>query len=287
MRVAVLFMMLSVSCIASGNEELPPLHHLVDVDVPDSMTIPEKFLLNKEGQITCTTCHGIKDIEEIPFDEIDKDDVDFFRDGPYEELTDFCYQCHDREESPRNNIHKLLDEQGELKEEQCEFCHMKTPDPESDYERQELKFRLPPQKICLGCHLKTPHINALNHLQEIEDEMLERLQKAEREFHIVFPLDGRKIICTTCHSAHEEGVLNESKPAARQVQDRSIEQGVGYEEHPWSAVVMEDKKARLEELAKDSGELFKIDYQRLRYEVLLRLPAKDGTLCLACHEFDR
>jgi len=27
-------------------------------------------------------------------------------------------------------------------------------------------------------------------------------------------------------------------------------------------------------------------YQRLKNEVLLRLPAKDGTLCLSCHEFE-
>ncbi|MCK4708356.1 MAG: hypothetical protein KAU21_07050, partial [Gammaproteobacteria bacterium] len=75
--------------------------------------------------------------------------------------------------------------------------------------------------------------------------------------------------------------------AAKQVQDRDVEQGVGYEDHPWNSVVIEDKKSRLEQLAKDSGSHFKIAYQRLRYEVLLRLPAKDGTLCLACHKFDQ
>ncbi|MCK4710490.1 MAG: hypothetical protein KAU21_17885, partial [Gammaproteobacteria bacterium] len=172
MKFIYVFIILCITSVVNAERKLPPLHHVVDADVPASMKIPDEFPLNKKGQIDCATCHGIKDIEEIPIDEVDKNAVDFFRQGPYPQLTDLCYQCHERKQFQRDNIHKLLDKQGELKKDQCKFCHVEVPDPEKEYKREQLEFRLAPQKLCLGCHLKTPHINAANHLLEVDDEML-------------------------------------------------------------------------------------------------------------------
>jgi hypothetical protein len=56
---------------------------------------------------------------------------------------------------------------------------------------------------------------------------------------------------------------------------------VEYTEHSWSAVMKEDKRERLEKIAMSLPM-----YKRIEKEVLLRLPAKDGTLCLSCHEFE-
>ncbi|RKZ67510.1 MAG: hypothetical protein DRQ48_09670 [Gammaproteobacteria bacterium] len=282
----ILFLCLLVSAVSHAEVKLPPLHHVVDVDVPDSMAIPEKFPLNKKGQIDCKTCHGVKDIEEIPFDEIDRDANDFFKQGPYPKLTDLCYQCHDREVNKRENIHQLLDDKGELKKQKCKFCHVETPDLDKEYVREDFEFRLPPQKLCLGCHLKTPHLNANNHLLEVDDDMLERIKKYELEHQVHLPLNGKSITCISCHAVHEKGVLDIHKAEGKQVQDRSLEQGIGYEKHAWNSVVQEDKKSRLETLAEHSGKEIDLSYQRIRYEVLLRLPAKDGTLCLVCHKFD-
>jgi hypothetical protein len=266
--------------------KLPPLHHVVDINVPESMTVPEKFPLNKKGKIDCKTCHDVKNIEETPFDEVDRDADDFFRQGPYQQITDFCYQCHDRESNQRENIHRLLDDKGELKKQQCKFCHVETPDPEEEYVREDFEFRLLPQKLCLGCHLKTPHLNANNHLLEVDDDMLERIKKYERKHQVSIPLNGKLITCISCHAVHEKGVLDMHKAAGKQVQDRDLELGIGYEKHAWNNIVQEDKKSRLKKLAEHSGQEIELSYQRIKYEVLLRLPAKDGTLCLVCHKFD-
>jgi len=278
----------SYNAAALMNEkEMPPLHHVVDVTVPESMNVPDAFPLNEHNRIDCKTCHGVKEIEDIPLDEVDKESDDFFHQGPYARLTDFCFRCHDSKEHQRANIHQQLDEQGELKKEQCEFCHLEAPDPEKTDDRETLEYRLPPQKLCLGCHLKTPHLNAMNHQVEVDDEMLKRIEQAEKQHQIILPLDDKRVICVTCHSPHEKGVIDIDRAAGKQVADRGLAEGVGYTEHPWNSVVMEDKKKRLEQLAQETGVQLTLAYQRLSYEVLLRLPARDGSLCLACHEFDR
>jgi len=282
----ILFLSLLFATVSHAEIKLPPLHHVVDVDVPDSMMIAEKFPLNKKGQIDCKTCHGIKNIKKISFDEVDKDAVNFFRQGPYPKLTDFCYQCHDRDINKRDNIHQLLDDKGELKKQKCKYCHVETPDPGNKYVREDFEFRLPPQKLCLGCHLKTPHLNANNHLLEVDDDMLERIKKYELEHQVNLPLNGKSITCISCHAVHEKGVLDVHKAAGKLVQDRSLDLGIGYEKHAWNSVVMEDKESRLKQLAGLSDKEIDISYQRIKYEVLLRLPAKDGTLCLVCHKFD-
>jgi len=149
-----------------------------------------------------------------------------------------------------------------------------------------LKLRLPPETICLGCHLKTPHLNALNHLQKPDKEMRRRMQVAERKLGIVLPLDQQgRIMCTTCHSPHERGLIAETKPAGKQVAG-DLKEGVVYEDHPWDSVYRADKQARLEKLP-DNATPVNLHYRRLRSEVLLRLSAKDGSLCLACHAFEK
>jgi len=267
--------------------ELPPLHHVVRLKPSKAIKVPDEFPLNDKGQIDCDTCHGIEDIEDIPFDEVDKEDPKFFRNGPYLVLTDFCYSCHDKEPYERLNIHKQRLDDGSLDEKNCEYCHTEPPDPEKEIRRDELEFRLPPQMLCVGCHLKTPHLNAFNHLVEPDEEKLEQIKEAEKMHQIILPLDDEgKIMCATCHSPHEPGVIPKDKPAGRQVADASVEDGVSYVDHEWNDVFSEDKQERLDELNKHEKEPTQLSYQRIESEVLLRLPAKDGTLCLACHSFE-
>lgn len=271
---------------AMAEIELPPLHHVVRVEVPDTMSIPPQFPLNDKSQIDCETCHGIKDIDQIPVEKVDKENTDFFIQGPYPSLSDLCYQCHDEKQYQRKNIHVLLDDHGEIVEGPCKFCHVEIPERDKVYQLEDIQFRLPPQKLCIGCHLKSPHLNAFNHLREVDDDMLQRIQAAEQEQQVVLPLDGKKILCITCHTSHEKGVIDSGAAQANQVQDRDVAQGIGYQEHHWDEVVQRDKQKRLQALNKETGQRFSIAYQRLEFEVLLRLPAKDGTLCLACHQFD-
>ncbi|MCW8830722.1 MAG: hypothetical protein OQK32_04280 [Gammaproteobacteria bacterium] len=268
--------------------ELPLMHHLVDIKPPEEMKVADYLPLSDEGKIICKTCHGIKDIDKTEIDRVDKKADDFHRGGPYEKLSDFCYLCHDKNDYQRPNIHNLLDEDGKYDEKDCEYCHKEAPDPEKKIKRDELEFRLPPENLCWGCHLDAPHFNALNHRIEPSREMRKRIAASEKKHRIILPLDSEnKVMCVTCHSPHEPGVIAEDKPAGRQVADVSVEKGVQYEDHGWNKVFRADKEKRLKKLAAQGGGAHQLKYQRLQDEVLLRLSAKDGTLCLACHEFER
>ena len=270
---------------------MPPMHHPVKLVPSDNIRVPDDFELNDEGQIDCVTCHGIEDIEEIPLDEVNKNDEKFFRGGPYEKLTDFCFQCHRKKDSERPNIHMLRDSRGELKKEQCLFCHREKPDEKEDG-FDDVEFRIEPEDLCYGCHLEAPHLNAANHIRKPDEKMRRRIREAEEKHGVILPLDAQgRIMCATCHSPHQAGVIDRNKPAGRQVEDANLDEGIAYQAHPWNAVYQADKRDRLKALHEELGEAGKNavlpDYQRIKAEVLLRLSARDGTLCLSCHVFEK
>ena len=288
-RLLIIFLFLNISvAIANDEQEMPAMHHLFEVEPSEDISIPDTFPLNKNKQIDCQTCHGIKDMKEQDFEKIDKQDEKFFREGPYQKLTDFCYRCHDTKPYQRDNIHKMLDDSGKIIKKTCLYCHEETLDPEEDIKADELKLRLPPQNICYGCHLYTPHFNALSHQQKPDDDMKKRIKKYEQEKNIILPLsDDGKVMCITCHSSHQIDVIDQDKPAGKQVKNHDLDKGITYKKHDWNKVFINDKKDRLNKLKQETDENHVLNYQRIEKEILLRLPAKNGKLCLACHEFKK
>ncbi|HFD32582.1 MAG TPA: hypothetical protein ENJ28_07775 [Gammaproteobacteria bacterium] len=282
--------------LSATEKKMPSMHHLVKIKPSENISIPDGFSLNDDAQIDCITCHEIKDIDNIPLDEINKKDKKFFRQGPYKKLSDFCFRCHKKNEYKRLNIHKLLDERGEIKKKQCLFCHLKTPDVEKN-SYADLEFRIPPEKLCYGCHLSAPHLNAINHAAQKPDKsMLKRIRSAEKKQGVILPLDGEgRVMCTTCHSPHQAGVIDRKKPAGRQIEDCDLDEGIRYQKHVWSLVYRRDKQARLKRLSRtlssasnsNANNDIRLDYKQIKAEILLRLPAKDGSLCLSCHTFEK
>jgi len=284
-----LWLITSVNSHAIDMEKLGELHlHPYDIEAPKSMKVAKEFVLREKRLITCKTCHGIKGIMDMNYDDIDKKDNLFLIGGPYSKLNDFCYRCHEKEDYERPNIHKMIDKEGKLIKDNCTFCHRSRPDPEKVKSMDEVQFRLPVEKLCLGCHLKTPHMNALNHLKKPSEEMKKFMTKSEKKKNIILPLsEAGEISCITCHSPHEKSVVSKDKPAGTQVEDHDVAEGIEYVETEWGKVFAEDKKKRLEKYSKKEGKEFSLEYEKVTKEVLLRLPAKDGTLCLACHTFER
>lgn len=274
--------------VSADEVKLPPMHHPVEIAIPASMTIPQALPLGDHGELICDSCHGLDDIEKIPLDEVDTQVPDFLRLGPYRQLTDFCYRCHEKARHERYNIHRMLDEEGRLDERGCVYCHRETPDRNRAYDSEELAFQLPREKLCYGCHLKTPHLNALNHLVEPDDAIRENLREAEVTHQVSLPLDDRGwITCITCHSPHPLGVIDRERPAGQVVEDHDVADGIAYARTAWSVVFAKDKAQRLQEMKGDGlpeGQM--PEYLRVEKELLLRLRAKDGTLCLSCHEFE-
>jgi len=297
-----------------NREQLPPMHHRSDLIMSETLTTPTSLrfeqLENKTQKVVCNTCHDIDDIENKDVQTIDKKQDNFLRNGPYEKLTDFCYLCHKKKQNSRDNIHILLesslDKEGkkQKKEQQCLYCHtevLKQATLEKTEQQQyDSKLRLPADKICYGCHLKTPHLNALEHQVEVKDDMLTYLKKTRQLYEVNLPLgEKNRINCVTCHDPHQQGVLKQKNRQAHVEVSADLIKGVSYKRHPWAVTYNEDKKQRLQTYEQNNKQQFKaplkqqtdrsmvLNYQRINNEVLLRLPAKNGKLCIACHDFSQ
>lgn len=267
-------------------QPLPELHHVVGVPLAKAMRPKEKIRLGDKQELICASCHGLEKIDETPIEQVDKQATNFLLGGPYETLTDFCYRCHSEKTNQRPNIHAMVDEQGKIREQHCTYCHEKPLKRDQIYSAAELKLRVPREVICYGCHLKTTHLNALQHQVKPSKEKLQQLKETEKKLGISLPLsDDGKVMCVTCHSPHPNGVLKPDLAAAKQVANQDLKTGISYAQHPWGAVYAEDKQQRLQALEHQTGHLQALEYQRIKTEVLLRLPAKEGSLCLACHTF--
>ena len=270
------------------SKRLPDLHHAVDVKLLETMQPAKTFEL-EDNKIVCASCHGLKDMAEIPYDKVDKKAPDFLRGGPYKNIQSFCFNCHDKKASERENIHILLDENQAINKKNCLFCHQEIHEKRDHKLGQaQLKLRLPPEKLCLGCHLKSPHLNAIEHQDaKPKPEMKKYMDKQAQDQNIILPLaENGHVTCISCHSPHQKGVLEPSNIAGNQI-DGDIKQGITYKAHSWDQVFRNDKQDRLMLWELTHNEGIDIGYERIEQEVLLRLPAKDGRLCLSCHQFER
>lgn len=265
----------------------PPLHHLVDIAVPDSMQLDSRLPLQTDRMLKCPVCHGIEDIDKQDFAKIDKKHPDFLRDGPYPDLNQFCYRCHDEEKHRRANIHDMLDAQDKPKEEYCRYCHREVLERDQRYELSELKLRAPMDKLCYGCHLKTPHFNALEHQVEPSKKVKKQREHFLQEHpEVILPLtEDHRVTCITCHTPHPPGVIDTSLPAAHHVSTAKVNEAPRYRDSLWKETIAEDKALRLAAISARYGRPLTYDYQQIQGEALLRLAAKDGTLCRACHTF--
>ncbi|MCX7098590.1 MAG: hypothetical protein NTV43_11880 [Methylococcales bacterium] len=302
MRLLLLWALLLPSLACFGGEDdwlsqsykqskrLPDLHHAVDIKLLDSMNPPATFELKTGRLLQCKTCHGLEKMDEIAYDKVDKLDANFLRGGPYRDFEAFCYQCHAKKDNERPNIHLLMADNGDIKKQNCLYCHEEVNE-QRDKARSpsNLKLRLPIEDVCLGCHLKTPHLNALEHQEaKPKDEMKKHMQAMEKKHGIILPLaQNGKVVCVSCHSPHSDGVIDGTKnPAGKQIKG-DVKKGIEYTPHSWNLIYQADKQERLEILGQINKEWLNLPYQRIKSEVLLRLPAKNGELCLSCHEFDR
>lgn len=268
---------------------LPDLHHAVGMSLPDDWPAPEDLPLGSRRVVECKTCHGLKDLERIPYRQVDKQAVNFLRGGPYARLDDFCIRCHDRKALERPNIHILLDEQGKIREDRCTYCHEEVQQNRDEPHRAvDYRLRLPPEKLCYGCHGKLPHFNALEHQAAKPDETMRRhIRASEQQQGVKLPLSGDgRVMCPTCHAPHQHGVIDAAEnPAGRTLHPVDLKRGVEYRDHPWNAVIQRDKAERLKRLNQQQNSHLQLDYRRIEQEVLLRLEARNGRLCLACHQF--
>jgi len=174
---------------------------------PMKKILPGDFPL-KDGKVTCLTCHDA--LLQMKDDFAQKTtNPAFIRGAPYEMLAAFCFLCHRQEEYKKTNPHKQRDEQGNIVEGRCLFCHQSLPDPVQVKNMGEVTFKSELALYCVNCHpqQKTEHPARANHLIPLPDFLSESLPGRLAALQVELPLDGDRIFCGTCHNPHEKGVI--------------------------------------------------------------------------------
>ena len=191
--------------------------HPVDI-IPSQeikIRIPSGFPLSN-GKITCSTCHDIsiqcRDISET-YGKQEK----FLRRGPFSNILDECFLCHDSNNFKRFNPHKQLDKNGNIIKGTCLYCHSEVPDVKIRDKKTELKLIESRTALCRACHMNTNgtslHDKHILRLPTVD--VLDRIKATEKKYNIRLPLtaDG-KVTCVTCHNPHEKNLIPDYRSGA-------------------------------------------------------------------------
>ncbi|KPK31845.1 MAG: hypothetical protein AMK70_11665 [Nitrospira bacterium SG8_35_1] len=190
--------------------------HPVDIEPTKEKKsrIPADFPL-VNGKIVCTTCHDI--YQQCAGDPKRRLlNPKFLRGAPYPSRTTLCFKCHDENKYKMLDPHNQLDEEGEIIEVKCLYCHTKVPDVKKEHFKDvELVGDLVP--LCQRCHSNiTRHPAGQNHLSVPPRKILERMKALESQYGVVLPLDYEgKVTCATCHNPHERGVIGIESAGSR------------------------------------------------------------------------
>lgn len=186
-------------------------HGTNDVD-PDNLTF-------KMGTIdlTCLKCHSQRGatMEDylrrmLPDVEIKDELIVYFLE--HHEFS--CHTCHNvmckrssKEDLLFRNPHIQLDENGEIIEHTCLFCHTmvpdwRHPDPEHANMRYDITY------LCSICHAMSTEKRGLGFGEPMTREMVEAKERFEEEHDVSLPLGpGDTVVCASCHSPHQSGVI--------------------------------------------------------------------------------
>ncbi len=177
------------------------------------INIPADFPLY-EGEITCMTCHEItmqcKENRSLQFEN-----RNFLRGGPYKRTIDLCFRCHSQEKFKKTNPHNQVDEEGNIVEAQCLYCHTSLPDPQTATNIDDVSLKPDISTLCSTCHSqqRERHPAKANHLVAPPEEMLSAIQAAEENHEVTLPLFEGKIFCGTCHNPHDKDVIKQTRVA--------------------------------------------------------------------------
>jgi hypothetical protein len=173
--------------------------------------IPMDFQL-QNGKLTCLTCHDIyRQCQKRLFER------NSLRGAPYPRRTDFCYNCHVKEDYGQTDPHQQLDKNDEIVIGTCLICHKEKPD-EKHATFKEVTFIGNIETMCRRCHhIAGNHSGNIDHMGLIPSpDGLKKIKVVEVKYNVRLPLDENgKMTCITCHNPHAKGVIPESSPGAR------------------------------------------------------------------------
>jgi ubiquitin len=129
---------------------------------------------------------------------------------------EFCYTCHDENKFQKYNPHKQLDENKQIIEVRCLYCHFEVPDVKKST-HEDIKLIGDFVMVCDRCHNKASEKSLhASHLRVPSGKVFASIKQVEIKFGIVLPMDKNgKITCATCHNPHEKGVIPKDREGAK------------------------------------------------------------------------
>ncbi len=182
--------------------------HPVGLKPSEHVRIPQDMPL-QEDMLTCSTCHDpcmqIGAIEHHDRAKINR----FFLRGKANSRTSFCFLCHLEETYKRLNPHEQVDDQGNIREETCLFCHATIPDVHYLGPEKVSFIVQNPDAYCIGCHhgFTGNHPAGIDHLKIPSAKILASLNTSIQRIGVELPLYKNRIVCATCHNPHQTGVI--------------------------------------------------------------------------------
>ncbi|MBI5416538.1 hypothetical protein HZA55_01095 [Candidatus Poribacteria bacterium] len=181
--------------------------------IKEGLKMPKEYPL-QEGRLTCMSCHDVRIQEKLSKDEINANPY-FLIGGPFKDMNEMCFKCHIKKRFSEINAHNQITEEGEIKEDNCVYCHTSRPGREVegiediDPTIEDLSY------LCIRCHDDSAHPAKVKHLVKMPEDKYKRKLRYESMNNVLYPLDARnRIFCGTCHNVHESGIVK-SKRASK------------------------------------------------------------------------
>lgn len=181
--------------------------------VGEAVTIPKELPLY-DGKVTCRTCHDVYlQCQAEPAAQFEN--INFLWGAPYKKVTEFCFRCHNRDVYAKTNPHEQVDDEGNVDEKQCLYCHESLPDPDAVTDITGVNFKTKQSTFCAACHgeEETLHPAKANHMHKPSEEMLAAIEASEEKYNVILPLFEEHVFCGTCHNPHDKGIIQREAAA--------------------------------------------------------------------------
>lgn len=231
--------------------------HPVQV-APDRVAVPQQFPLD-DGLLSCASCH----VEPAHTPEVEVPRP-YHRGGPYPDVRQLCYSCHERSEYTRTDPHHP-DNVQDRDDPTCAACH--SGPPEEGAAPADANLRFPTSESCKTCHEGEVHQGVSSHVgKKLGPDALATLPST-------VPLgEDATVQCFSCHDVHGVVPGQEARVA-----------------HRWTSQRPLAEELRASAIAKEWADLVPAEaiwpgtVVTPGHPPLLTLPIADGTLCRACH----